>query len=95
MRLPTSTPALLVTYSISVQHSQVDVFNLEVDTNRRDERLRERIVRIAQQEACLPHACSPQQARPMNNNKRCTRRGGQWERAGSAQREYRRVVTTR
>lgn len=38
-------------------YSQVDVFNLEVDANCGDEGLRERVIRVAQQEARLPHAC--------------------------------------
>lgn len=37
-------------------YSQVDVFNLEIDSNCGDEGLRERVVRVTQQEARLPHA---------------------------------------
>lgn len=37
-------------------YSQVDVFNLEVDANCGDEGLRERVIRVTQQEARLPHA---------------------------------------
>ena len=37
-------------------YSQVDVLDLEVDANCGDEGLRERVIRVAQQEARLPHA---------------------------------------
>lgn len=40
----------------AVVYSQVNVFDLKVDPDCGDEGLRERIVRVAQQEARLPHA---------------------------------------
>lgn len=39
-------------------NSQVNVLDLEVDTNCGDECLGERIVRVTQQQARLSHACA-------------------------------------
>ena len=53
-----------VRHGAAAAYSQVDVFDLEVDADCGDECLREGVVRVAQQQARLTHACPPREAEP-------------------------------